>query len=655
MINYSQSIELLVRHNQLDMPQARTIKIWVGIVLAVSLLPALLQWSGQSFATHSIPLDLAQSAALSPAELSDALHHALSGSFIHTILEWSAFGTAILTAVLAFLHFTMHHDWITPVIGLMLFYAGCMDAFHTLAADRLINSAASSVDLIPFTWVLCRIFSACILIVGILVIARSRRQAFTQGLTWFGSSIFVASLAIGLGILAYATIWACLQANSLPQTTFANSWVSRPWDLVPLGLFSLLGLWILPNFYRVHANYFSFSLWIGMIPQVATQLHMAFGSTQLFDTDFNSAHFLKIIAYLVPFSGLCLSYIQTNRERAIALEELKTANQSLLRLERLASDRADDLNRALVNLRQTQSQLIHAEKMSGLDRLVAGIAHEINNPVGFIVGNLRYADNYMQDLINLLEAYQETFPNRPLSLQKLECDIDLPFLRSDFPKLMGSIQRGANRISSIVSALRSFSGLDEQGLKPLNLQSSLQHGLLILNHRISVSGRSKQAADEPYSRPAIVIETSYADDVPDVLCYANQINQVLLHLLTNAIDALDEAMTRGRLEREPGWQPKLGLGLAAVGDRVRVTVQDNGVGIPATVQDRLFDPFFTTKPVGKGTGLGLSVSERIVKAHGGTIRFHSVCDRGTTFEVELPRRPDDRAVSAGLDGFDRDR
>jgi signal transduction histidine kinase len=424
--------------------------------------------------------------------------------------------------------------------------------------------------------------------------------------------------------------------------------------LVPLGLFSLLGLWILPNFYRVHANYFSFSLWIGTIPQIATQLHMAFGSTHLFDTDFNSAHFLKIIAYLVPFSGLCLSYIQTNRERAIALEELKTANQSLLRLERLANDRADDLDRALVNLRQTQSQLIHAEKMSGLDRLVAGIAHEINNPVGFIAGNLRYADNYMQDLISLLEAYQETFPNRPLSLQKLECDIDLPFLRSDFPKLMGSVQKGANRISSIVLALRSFSGLDEQGLKPLNLQSSLQHGLLLLNHRISVSGRSKQAADQPYSRPAIAIETSYADNVPDVLCYANQINQVLLHLLTNAIDALDEAMTGGRQEREPNWQPKLCLGLAAVGDRVRVTVQDNGAGIPATVQDRLFDPFFTTKPVGKGTGLGLSVSERIVKAHGGSIRFHSVSDRGTTFEVELPRRPDDRALSAGLDGFDRD-
>jgi signal transduction histidine kinase len=636
------------------MPQARTIKIWVGLVLAVSILPILLQWSGQSFATLSVSIDLNTAGYLSPEDLNDALHHALAGSFMHTILEWSAFGVATITAVLAFLHFALHHDWITPVIGLMLFYSGCMDAFHTLATNRLLLSVASTAELMPFTWMLCRTFAACILIVGILAIQHSYRQTFTQQLTGRKSIFLLAGLAVIFGTVAYMTAWASLSAASIPKMIFTDGLVTRPWDLLPLALFAILGLGILPRFHRVHRNYFSLALWVSTIPHIAAQLHMALGSIELFDTDFNAAHFLKIVAYLVPFSGLCLSYIKADQERTVALKQLQVANQSLIRLEQVAKDRAEELNQALVDLRQTQSQLIHAEKMSGLDRLVAGIAHEINNPVSFIVGNLCYAKNYMQDLIQLLEAYDAAFPERPASLQELEQKIDLPFLQVDFPKLMASIQRGADRISAIVLALRSFSGLDEQGLKPLNLQLGLQHALLMVGHRLDPSQQTTLSQDKPSGCPSIVLETHYAADLPEIFCYPNQINQVLLHLLTNAIDALDEAMTSGRLEREPSWQPKLGLGLAAVGDRVRVTVQDNGVGIPATVQDRLFDPFFTTKPVGKGTGLGLSVSERIVKAHGGTIRFHSVCDRGTTFEVELPQRPDDRAVSAGLDGFDRD-
>lgn len=653
-----------------SMIQARTIRIWVGTVFFVSIVPTLLGLAGISFATPTQPLDLdlvldlASPEAPNSAELMDAVHHFLSGSFIHTILEWSAFAAATLTAILAFLHFTLHRDVIAPVMGLVLFYAGCMDAFHTLAADRLISAAGNSVDLIPFTWVLCRLFSGVILVMGLILAATANSPLLPKklrflGKSWLGSSTLIGLIGVGLGYLAYWTISICLNSKHLPQTLFPEFWITRPWDVIPLILFLSLGLWGLPRFYRQHPSYFSLALWVSMIPQVVTQLHMAFGSTALFDNSFNVAHFVKIIAYLVPFSGLCLSYIQMNRERALAIRELRQANHSLVRLERLSSDRAEALDRALIDLQETQSQLIHAEKMSGLGQLVAGIAHEINNPVGFIRGNLRHAESYAQDLIRLIQAYQSAYPDRPENLREIEGELDLEFVQTDFPKLMHSMQNGVLRINSIVLALRSFSGLDEEGMKWLNLQSSIDHALLILNHRLSggaVGGQESPqvsplfpgstslapkapAPQSPASKSPIIVETHY-DSIPPVLCYCDQINQVLLHLITNAVDALEESIKTGRAHADSTWQPTLYLALMNLGDRVRVVVRDNGNGIPEAHRDRLFNPFFTTKPVGHGTGLGLSVSERIVKFHGGSLKFVTEVNCGTEFQVELPQQPD---------------
>ncbi len=647
------------------MIQARTIQIWVGTVLFVSLVPALLGLFGVSFATPTEALDLdlvlqlASPEAPNSAKLMDAVHHFLSGSFVHTILEWSAFAAATLTAILAFLHFTLHRDFVAPVMGLVLFYAGCMDAFHTLAADRLINAAGNSVDLIPFTWVLCRLFSGVILVIGLGLAATTSSRLLPKklkfiGRSWIGSSTLIGLIGIGLGCLAYWTILICLKSENLPQTIFPEAWIARPWDVIPLILFLGLGLWGLPKFYRQNPSYFSLALWVSMIPQVVTQLHMAFGSTMLFDTSFNIAHFLKIIAYLVPFSGLCLSYIQMNRERALAIGELRQANQSLVRLERLSSDRAAALNQALLDLRETQSQLIHAEKMSGLGQLVAGIAHEINNPVGFIRGNLRHAETYAQELMDLIREYQSTYPDRPAHLKQIEEDLDLEFIQTDFPKLMHSMQNGVLRINSIVLALRSFSGLDEEGMKWLNLQSSMEHALLILNHRLSSgsAGSESSTPNSQTSKPAIVVETHY-DSIPSVLCYCDQINQVLLHLITNAVDALEEAIKAGRFYQDATWQPTLSLELINLGDRVRAIVRDNGIGIPEAHRDHLFNPFFTTKPVGHGTGLGLSVSERIVKFHGGSLKFVTEVNRGTEFQVELPQQPDSPTGRIDRDAADQ--
>jgi len=266
---------------------------------------------------------------------------------------------------------------------------------------------------------------------------------------------------------------------------------------------------------------------------------------------------------------------------------------------------------------------------------------------------LRHAESYAKDLIGMIREYQKTYPDRPDHLKQLEDDLDLEFLQTDFPKLMHSMQNGVLRINSIVLALRSFSGLDEEGMKWLNLQSSMEHALLILNHRLSSgsAGAQQSIPNSQTSKPAIVVETHY-DSIPSVLCYCDQINQVLLHLITNAVDALEEAIKAGRSAQDSTWQPTLHLELVNLGDRVRAIVRDNGIGIPEADRDRLFNPFFTTKPVGHGTGLGLSVSERIVKFHGGSIKFMTEVNRGTEFQVELPQQPDSPAGRVDRDDAD---
>jgi hypothetical protein len=266
----------------------------------------MLHLAGVDFRSSSVPLNAEMLAEMPPEQLVDAMHHALAGSFTHTILEWSAFCAAIFTAVLAGIHFAISRRGIViPVIGVALVCAGAMDAFHTLAADRLIHATAANTNLIPFTWALCRLFNCAIMIIGVLVIFwRGQRDRGTQITFVIGSSITFA-------LLAYVTIHLCASSRTLPQTMFPDSLVTRPYDVVPLVLYTLAGLFIFPRLYRKHPSYFTHGLLIGMIPDIVTQAHMAFGSTALFDSHFNIAHFLKIVSYLVPFVGLCMDYIRT--------------------------------------------------------------------------------------------------------------------------------------------------------------------------------------------------------------------------------------------------------------------------------------------------------------------------------------------------------
>lgn len=283
----------------------------------------------------------------------------------------------------------------------------------------------------------------------------------------------------------------------------------------------------------------------------------------------------------------------------------------------------------LKDLQQTQSQLIQTEKMSSLGQLVAGIAHEINNPVNFIYGNLNHATDYTENLLSLLELYQQQYPDSSPEIAELTEAIDLDFLLEDLPKLLLSMKVGADRIRQIVLSLRNFSRLDESQMKGVDIHEGIDSTLLILQHRLKSNLDSAN----------IVLVKEYGS-LPLVECYAGQLNQVFMNVIGNAIDALESDKLVDRKSVIP--QIKISTSVGQINGNVPsavIRISDNGSGISESMRQRIFDPFFTTKPVGKGTGLGLSISYQIVvEKHGGVFKCSSQLGKGTEFAIEIPIR-----------------
>jgi PAS domain S-box-containing protein len=287
--------------------------------------------------------------------------------------------------------------------------------------------------------------------------------------------------------------------------------------------------------------------------------------------------------------------------------------------------KSEELHQALQEIQRTQVQLIQSEKMSSLGQLVAGIAHEINNPVNFIHGNVNCTSTYVTSLLELVTLYQKTYsqPTAPI-LAKI-AETDLSFIREDLPKVLRSMKIGSDRITEIVNSLRLFSRLDESEVKSIDIHEGIESAIMILHHR------TKELPD----RPEIQIIKHYGQ-LPLVQCFAGQLNQVIINLLMNAIDAVNETN-----EINAQLHPKIIRITTSIqiDGTVMIKIADNGIGIAEEVKHQIFDPFFTTKPIGKGTGMGLSISYQLItEKHGGQLFCHSVLGKGTEFVIQIPRQ-----------------
>jgi signal transduction histidine kinase len=287
-------------------------------------------------------------------------------------------------------------------------------------------------------------------------------------------------------------------------------------------------------------------------------------------------------------------------------------------------------------LQEAQAKLVQSEKMSALGQLVAGVAHEINNPVGFIAGNIAHAEEAIADMIEHIKLYQKHYPDPVAEISENAAAIDLDYVMEDLPQLIDSMKYGSDRIKNISTSLRTFSRSDTDAKVPFNIHEGIDSTLMILKYRLKANEH----------RPAIEVIKDYGE-LPPVLCYPGQLNQVFMNLFSNAIDALD--LTKSNEEEKSGLtENKIIIKTRFISDksakdnscyfpRVAISIKDNGPGIPPAVQERMFDHLFTTKSVGKGTGLGLSISRQIVtERHQGKIQCISHPGEGAEFIVEIP-------------------
>ena len=354
---------------------------------------------------------------------------------------------------------------------------------------------------------------------------------------------------------------------------------------------------------------------------------LSLGAVDYITKPFQQAEVLARIQVHVKLQNLSKKLEKQNvrlkeeiKQRIDAETALNQLNQNL---EHQVTQRTWELSQALRDLQQAQIKLVQSEKLSTLGQLVAGVAHEINNPVSFIHGNIQHANQYIQDLLELIKLYQNHFGEVTSEIEAKTAEIDLEFLIEDLPKLLSSMEMGTERIREIVLSLRNFSRHDEAEYKRVDIHEGIDSTLAILQHRLGCT-----------SNTAKIKLTKEYGNLPKIECYAGKINQVFMNILANAIDALEDILDTEQCISSPTIKIVTEV---VTENKVAIRIIDNASGIPEEVQKRIFEPFFTTKPAGKGTGLGMSISHQIItEKHNGSLRCVSTPGKGTEFIIEIP-------------------